>query len=287
MVRQIEGVFESTSHCRFAPALLGLALFACNEGPLPATGVQSVETFASAIMDDEYVLRIRLPPNYDAAAPARYPLIIQLDPTFVGLEQYATTVGLVSQRAAEGVWPEAIVVGVDYHDPFLRERDYVPEEPPDPAFAGEGADRFYRVLRDEVLPYLEGEYRIDSFRRTLVGHSNGGVFAWYTTFRHAPPEPPLFSAVVAADAGLDEVMFTFERWHAARSSSLPVRLYASRAVYNGATQKITFEAMVERIRGRAYAGLELATEVLETDHGGALAPSYEAGLGFALIGEAP
>jgi pimeloyl-ACP methyl ester carboxylesterase len=261
-------------------ALLGLALLGCSEGPLPATGTLTVETFTSAIVDDEYVLRVRLPPDYDEDPGASYPLIIQLDPTYAGLEEYDITVGLVSQRAADGEWPEAIVVGVDYHDPFLRERDYVPLTPPDPEFGGDGADRFYRVLRDEILPHLEAEYRIDAEQRILVGHSKGAVFAWYTAFRHAPPEPPLFHGVVAADSGLEEYLFTYERWHAERSDSLPIRLYASRAVYNGAGQQVVFEAMLERLDG--YAELELVSETLETDHGGAIVPSFEAGLAHAL-----
>jgi hypothetical protein len=262
-------------------ALLGCMLLGCNGGPLPATGTLTVETFASAIMDDEYVLRVRLPPGYDDDPSATYPLIIQLDPTYAGLEEYDITVGLVSQHAAAGEWPEAIVVGVDYHDPTLRERDYVPITPPDPEFGGEGADRFYRVLRDEILPYVESQYQVDADQRILVGHSRGAAFGWYATFRHAPPEPPLFQSVIAADAGLDEVLFTYERWHAERTSSLPIRLYASRAVYNGAGQQIVFEAMIERIE--SYDALELQTATLETDHGGAIVPSFEAGLAHALL----
>jgi hypothetical protein len=254
---------------------------ACSEGPLPATGTLTVENFSSAIVDDEYVLRVRLPPGYEDDPSAEYPLIIQLDPTYAGLEEYDITVGLVSQRAATDEWPEAIVVGVDYHDASLRDRDYVPVDPPDPEFEGDGADRFYRVLRDEILPHLETEYRVDADRRILLGHSKGAVFAWYASFRHSPPEPPLFYAVVAADAGLQEPLFTYERWHAERSASLPIRLYASRAVYNGAGQQVVFEAMIERLDG--YTDLELVSETLETDHGGAIVPSYEAGLAHALI----
>jgi hypothetical protein len=263
-----------------AIALLGVALLGCSDGPLPATGTLAVETFASEIVDDEYLLRVRLPPNYDDDPSVDYPLIIQLDPTYAGLEEYDITVGLVSQRAAAGEWPEAIVVGVDYHDPFLRERDYVPETPADPEFGGDGADRFYRVLRDEILPHLEAEYRIDAEQRILVGHSKGAVFAWYTAFRHAPPDATLFHGVVAADGGLEEVLFTYERWHAERSISLPIRLYASRAVYNGAGQQVVFDAMIERVG--EYTDLELVSETLETDHGGAIVPSFEAGLAHAL-----
>lgn len=264
--------------------VLGLGLLACAPEPYPATGTLTSETFHSDIVDDDYVLRVRIPPDYDASPTTNYPLIIQLDPTFVGLEEYATTVGLVSHHAGLGEWPEAIVVGVDYPNPYTRERDYTPELPLDPEFGNAGADRFYRVLRDEILPRVEAEYRVDTTRRILVGHSNGGVFAWYTAFRHAPPEAPLFAAVVAADCGYQEVLFTLERWHAERSNDLPMRIYASQALYNGAVQEIGFNAMIDRLDDRNFAGLELAFDQLETDHGGAVGPSFEAGLAHALSG---
>jgi enterochelin esterase-like enzyme len=261
--------------------VLGSLLFAAACSPPPdTTGAVSEEIFYSALVGDDYVLRIRLPVDYENNPSARYPLIVQLDPTFVGLQEFAITAGLVSQKSAQGLWPEAIVVGVDYPDPFQRERDYRVPKPPDPSFGGAGADRFYRVLRDEVLPYVDTRLRTEPGRRTLIGHSNGAVFAWYASFRHAPPEAPLFSAVLASDCGYDEELFTYERWHAERSTSLPLRFYTARAVFNGAIQQIGFFAMLDRVGSRGYQGLELFSEELETDHGGVIRPSFEHGLDF-------
>ncbi|HLT37928.1 MAG TPA: alpha/beta hydrolase-fold protein, partial [Enhygromyxa sp.] len=154
-------------------------------------------------------------------------------------------------------------------------------------WGNDGADRFYRILRDEILPHIEAEYRVDASRRILVGHSNGGVFAWYASFRHEPPEPPLFAAAIAADCGYDEALFTLERWHSERSNSLPMRIYASQALYNGAAQKVVFDAMMARLEQRDYADLELVYEQLDTDHGGAIVPSFETGLDHALRGGQP
>ncbi|MCA9690155.1 MAG: hypothetical protein KC636_11140 [Myxococcales bacterium] len=271
---------------RVCSALTLLLLGGCDDGPLPATGTQRVEDFDSEIVGDRYLLRVRLPPGYDPDAPEGYPLAIQLDPTFVGLEQYAITVGLISDRASRGEWPEVIVVGVDYDGPTQRDRDYRPPDPPDPAFTGEGADRFYRMLAEELIPQLEADYAIDPARRILLGHSNGGIFAWYAALRHDPNVgPPLFSGVVAADNGYGEELFTYERWHAERADDLPVAIFATRAVYNGARQKVTFEAMLDRLAGRGFASLKLDSLAIETDHAGAVQPSYEQGLEFLLGGE--
>lgn len=259
-------------------------LVACSPELPATTGTVSVEPFHSALVADDYLLRVRLPPGYDSDPTRRYPLIVQLDPTFVGLREFETTTGLVSSRAAEQRWPEAIVIGPDYPDPWTRHRDYVAPEPLDPSYGGDKVDLFYRVLREEILPHVEAKLRTDPTRRVLIGHSAGATVVWYSVFRHAPPEPPLFWAGIAADDGIGEEFFTYERWHAERTNQLPMRLYASRAAYNGATQSIPYQAFVDRIRSRGYVGLAFQEETLETDHGGAIRPSFERGLDFIFGG---
>lgn len=261
-----------------------LTLAACGDKPWDTTGAVVVEHFHSATVDDEYVLRLRLPPGYEAGGDVRHPLVVQLDPTYAGLQEFEITTGLVSQHAADGDWPEAIVLGVDYPDPTTRERDYrVPDEP-DPDYATGGADRFYAALRDDILPHVEAEHAIDAEHRVLVGHSNGGVFAWYAAFRHEDGEAPLFSGIVAADNGYDQQLFTLERWHAERADDLPLRMYVTHAMFNGAVQKRGFDWMRERLDSRDYPGLELETAELETDHEGAIWPSFEDGLEHTLGG---
>ena len=249
---------------------------ACQGPSLDATGTFLEETFFSETLLDDYILRVRLPPDLDEAAS--YPLIVQLDPTAFGLQQFATTTHLVSTYAAAGDWPEAIVVGIDDPDPFTRSRDYLPQDEPGPDFADEGADTFYAVLRDELLPHIEAAWPTDPGDRTLVGHSNGGVFGMYTALRYAPGAPPMFGQIVAADFGIGENLFLLEQRLAERTTDLPVHLYASRAVFNGATQQIAHDAMFGRLEDRGYPGLDLRTEVLDTDHGGSVYPSFEHGL---------
>jgi predicted peptidase len=264
--------------------LATLATVACTEEPWPTTGTRETERFHSAKVDDDYVLRLRLPPGYDPDGATKYPLVVQMDPTYAGLQELDITSGLVSQHAADGDLPEAIVLGVDYPDPTTRERDYDVPADPDPAFESGGADRFYATLRDEILPHVEAEHAIDPMRRVLLGHSNGAVFAWYVAFRHEDGTPPLFAGIVAADNGYDQQLFTLERWHAERATDLPLRMYVTHAMYNGAAQKRGFDWMRERLEGRDYPGLELEMHELETDHKGAIWPSFEDGLAFTLGG---
>lgn len=261
---------------------LTLVLAACGPEIPATTGTVRSEPLRSEVVGADYVLMVRLPPGYDDDPTRAYPLVVQLDPTFAGLREFDITAGLVSEHAAEGAWPEAIVVGIDDAGENQRLRDYVLPVPPDPDFAGANADRFYRAIRDEIVPHVEASYRVDPSRRILIGHSAGATFAWYAAFRHAPPEPPLFTGVLAADVGLEEALFTYERWHAERSDALPLRLYSASAAYNGAIEQITVDAMAARLEERDYAGLVFEREVFETDHGGVILPAFERGLELLL-----
>lgn len=275
---------RATWHGLCALSVLGLSILGCTPDLPSISGQVTVESLHSQLVSDDYLLRVRLPPGYDSDTTRKYPLIVQLDPTFVGLHQFDITAGLVSEYAAEGRWPEAIVVGPDYADPNTRLRDYVLPKPLTPSFSGQNVDLFYRVLKEEILPYVEQKYRIDSSQRILIGHSAGATAVYYITFRHAPPEPPLFSAAIAADNGIEEGFFTVERWHAERTNSLPMKLFTTRALWNGAVQEITYRALVDRISGRHYQGLSFAEETLDTDHGGAIRPSVDHGLSFIFGG---
>src|SRR5262245_62975058 len=83
--------------------------------------------------------------------------------------------------------PDLLVVGVGYRTPDddenerLSGRDFTASVGPasegfDPALTG-GADRFLGFLRDELRPWVEGRYDVDSSDSTFFGYSLGGLFA--------------------------------------------------------------------------------------------------------------
>jgi tetratricopeptide (TPR) repeat protein len=72
------------------------------------------------------------------------------------------------------------------------QRGYVPtpfeERGEEPA----GADLSIKFLKEELIPFVEKNYRTNSFR-ILHGHSVGGLFTMYTLFNY----PDLFTAYIA------------------------------------------------------------------------------------------
>ena len=132
-------------------------------------------------------------------------------------------------------------------------------------------------MKEEILPYVEAKYRIDSTKRILIGHSAGATAVYYFTFRHAPRKLR-FQGAIAADDGIEEDFHpgTLAR-DAHRLTSHQSCL--QRARWNGAVQEVPLPALVSRIQSRNYQGLSFA-ERRDTDHGGAIYPSFEQGLDF-------
>ena len=267
--------------------LVTLVALGC-DAPRPAiTGTVVDETFASAIVGDEYRILVRLPPGYDTDTARRYPLVVQLDATSFG-PQFEVMAGVASDLAARGEIPEIIVVGVGY--PYEagfgerrgRWRDYQTRlSDGTPA----GAEEFAAFLEEELLPALRVRYRTAPDAGTaLSGHSLGGFFALVELYRGGEGDPPAFDRILAGDPSLGEDDFLLADLDAALApdTRLPARVYLSAARYDGAVQRLYFDIVREALAARPE--VILRAEVLETDHGGAIERSFQAGLLHAFGG---
>jgi len=174
----------------------------------------------------EYHLSVALPESYMTSTQA-YPVIYVLDgDLFFGMAAGLTPIA----RWFEGA-PEAIIVGISYgmesYDQWvqLRERDFkIPEvrdAPPDSA-----ANLFLDALTQEMIPFIEANYRTIPSDRCLYGYSSSGFFVLYALFR----QPDAFQRYISGSAILKS---TYDYWihHdaqlAARNGSNPIQLYLS------------------------------------------------------------
>jgi hypothetical protein len=122
-------------------------------------------------MNEDRLLMIYTPPDY-ATGDNRLPVLVLLD----GDNHFHHTTGIVSFLVDQGLIPQLLVVAVPNTD---RTRDLTPTtHAADSAnfpTAG-GADRFLSFLGDELLPWIDQQYRTAPYR-ILMGHSFGGLFA--------------------------------------------------------------------------------------------------------------
>ncbi|QCO18304.1 alpha/beta hydrolase (plasmid) [Azospirillum brasilense] len=106
----------------------------------------------------------------------------------------------------------AVIVGIGYPtaEPFdilRRYRDLTPPTPPElipPSRDGTsvietgGRDDFLAFLETQVIPAVEARLPIDRQRRTLFGHSLGGLFSLYVLYTRGD----LFQTYIAADPAI-------------------------------------------------------------------------------------
>jgi len=138
-------------------------------------------TMTSKILKREVPVLISVPDGYDAGS-TNYPVLYDL-----GSFNFTYDCGAVEMLARGMYIPNMIVVGV----PGIQ-GGYVPtlfeERGEEPA----GADLSIKFLREELIPFVEKNYRTNNFR-ILYGHSIHGLFTMYTLFNY----PDLFMAYVA------------------------------------------------------------------------------------------
>lgn len=133
----------------------------------------------STILEEDRPIVISLPIGYNTSK-ANYPVLYVLD----GLQNIKHTVGTVELLTESGLIPPIIVVGIESLD---RTRDLTPSNAGQNVYGGTGnsgipqsggAPKFLKFLSDELVPYVDSNYRTHLYR-ILEGHSLGGLFSVY------------------------------------------------------------------------------------------------------------
>lgn len=146
---------------------------------------------ASKLIKQEYKLLVNLPKNYDKS-DKNYPVVYLLDAHL----DYGMLLAIYEQLYFDGDVPDAILVGISWggeepNPDKLRMRDFTPSAVKDEPDTG-GGDLFLSVIKTELIPFINEEYRT-SRQRILVGSSLGGMFTIYAMFR----DPELFSGYLS------------------------------------------------------------------------------------------
>lgn len=257
-----------------------------------------VRDLHSGELDQGLRLYVKLPWRYEQS-DAAYPVLLALDANR-SFPIYATMSLIFETPGRPGT--ELIVVGVGYQtdDERLtalgqwgawRTRDLTPVRKkaaedwlagvlsvvlPDgglPIQSG-GAERFLRVLRDEVIPFIDANYRTVSAHRGLGGYSDGGLFALYALF-HAPE---LFARYFAGSPSMWGELFAYEERFAGTHSDLPARLFMTAG---GREPEVVepMRRMADRLRSRGYPGLDVSTHVFPGEgHGSGMAAAISRAL---------
>ncbi len=200
---------------RFATTVLLMALSGVGVQAAQA-GTVTAETMKEARRMDHFDLRadrtgldyrVFLVRPAEPPPPDGYPVIVLLD----GNATVSMMETVIGPNPSEP-YGSAAIVGIGYPtaEPFdilRRYRDLTPPTPPEfipPSRDGSsvietgGRDDFLAFLETQVIPAVEARLPIDRRRRTLFGHSLGGLFSLYVLYTRGD----LFQTYIAADPAI-------------------------------------------------------------------------------------
>jgi hypothetical protein len=264
------------------PAFLATVLVACGGGgdastPLapitPASaGTTLGESISSKQTGNAYAVDIWLPPGY-AQGTTIYPVVYAPDCEY----RFTTLVSVLQQRIALGA-PPMILVNVC--DATTRGVD----------FTMPGATAYFRFLTQELIPFVEANWRASPSHRIFSGHSLGGEFAMYLVELDDPAKRA-FDSVIAEDSScFPEVMqitcqgaaSTVEQAIFAKTQgNLPINLViAGDTVSGGETNALVLENL---FASRHYQGMHLTQFSYSLGHIPMDGPAFNDALGFILV----
>lgn len=143
--------------------------------------------FKSNILNEEREILVHLPDSYNKSIKS-YPVLYRLDgDTDLMIETLATANRLTY---AEEIIPEMIIVLVKN---TRRDKDMWPVNTryfPEPEVPG--TDSFLGFIGEELLPYIDSNYRTTN-KRIICGQSLSSVFVLYTFLQ----QPGLFNSYIA------------------------------------------------------------------------------------------
>ena len=158
--------------------------------------IGSKDSLYSNTLEEQRVIWVQLPENYNQESKQLYPVIYVLDGA-VHLQAVST----VLSYNWGGFLPEMIIVGISNWN--NRTRDLTTSEIQTrrgAAYNQEtgGAENFTLFIEKELIPHIEASYPATTYR-TLIGHSYAGLFTINMLMNHSD----LFENYLTIDPSLD------------------------------------------------------------------------------------
>jgi predicted alpha/beta superfamily hydrolase len=154
--------------------------------------------FRSRFLRNNRDLIVYIPPGYDDQPFARFPVLYLQDgqnlfdrATSFGGQDWNVH-GASDDLIGIGAIQPLIIIGI-YNTGKSRIHEYTPVK--SPKLGGGRADRYAKFLIEEVRPFIQREYRVNSDPRVtgIGGSSLGGLLSLYLGLKH----PQLFGKIAA------------------------------------------------------------------------------------------
>lgn len=228
--------------------------------PSSANGIVTYASIPSGQTGITYGLTIYLPPGYGQGNET-YPVVYVAD----GDYRVPRLIGAIDQARTK-----IILVGISCVNADRRWVDYTMP----------GAANYYRFVTLELVPFIEAQYRVDTRKRMLSGHSLSGNFVAYALTMENPGNR-YFLAYLSGDGAYWYQRGTFDAMEQQMynvSHDLPVIV-----VMAGAENGTSVTSVAGQLAGRHYGGLNLKyLNYVGWEHSAMDGPSFNESLLYAL-----
>lgn len=200
--------------------------------PEAAEYIKELEIYDEEIKDT-FTVHFSLPPDYDETKS--YPLVLMTDGIWRLSDHWRLRSLMVN-----GEIEKVILVSVGYPDGYdyltLREREFL-----------EHPDLYLQFLVNNLISYFNANYKIDTSRLTLTGHSYGGFWGLYALYHSDTIGKNTFAYYYIGSPSLQantNLMFgdDFNKFYNNRMSSLPCSVY----ITVGSQEELPFIEMIKR-----------------------------------------
>jgi uncharacterized protein len=244
-----------------------------------------LRTIYSRIVNQEFSIYIQLPPNYAADSAATYPVLYVTDAnrSFPMVANSSTVLTF-----PKGNLPEIIVVGIGYPIRDMadwaawRTRDLTPTN--DTAtdnywnrtlarmtgrkydVRSGGASKFLEFIIQELIPFMESNYRVSHTDRGLAGYSYGGLFALYTLFTHPESFNRIFAGSPSVEYDHDNI-FKYASDVAATGKGLKAKVFLSVGSLEDSSTIAGVKKMTTVLQSRYGSSIQISSQVFDgEDH---------------------
>ncbi|MHA2202918.1 MAG: alpha/beta hydrolase-fold protein [Candidatus Hodarchaeales archaeon] len=247
----------------------------------------SVDLYSTEV-DDDYRIQIGVPSNYNESTSFRYPTVYLIDGNYLfddtnphpnAVVGPGGTIGIIEELIETGYLPPCILIGIDYEGNLNSQRFRDFGMPTSRQF-------FYDFLGEELIPYIEGQYRTDPSSRTIIGHSLGGTLVTYCFFQHNSSHTGVFNQFVMLSGAysyyldpIESESSVFESFDGVANPSLNISIFSAIGEQDTSVSVPENMNLTNRLKSRYYKDFRFLGKLYEEhDHASIVRPGIIEGL---------
>lgn len=204
-------------------------------------------TLTSKFLNEDVKITVGLPYKFDSLESVHYPVLYFLNHN---KGSYHT---LIRDLTSKNLIPPVITAGIAFSLESKRDSDYTVN-----------FSEFNSFLNLELLPAIENRWTTDKLKRTIYGHSFGGLACLNTMFLYYDYNSIPFRNIIASSPAVwwpdSKQAFTNEQNLYRQTTILPVNLYMTIGTDEGYTATSNFSKMARTLDNRGYEYLNIMTD---------------------------